>query len=113
MKKGNKQYKNQKADLPKFWEYPLFFSFIRYLGAFLYRKIAINVYKILGIHTATIGGVLPFTAKVADTVWNKMYEKLKAKPIPRYNPIPPFTLRADNETPITVKIKAANDIAIR
>ena len=67
----------------------------------------------LGIQTARIGEAFPFMAKVADTVWNKMYEKLKAKPIPRYNPIPPFTLRADNETPITVKIKAANDIAIR
>jgi hypothetical protein len=46
-------------------------------------------------------------------VWKRIYEKLKAKPIPKYNPIPPFTLREDNETPIIVKINAAKDIAIR
>ena len=39
--------------------------------------------SILGIHTAIIGGVFPLTAKVADTVWNKMYEKLSANPTPK------------------------------
>jgi hypothetical protein len=42
-----------------------------------------NVYRMFGIHTANIGGVLPLMAKVADTVWNRMYEKLKANPTPK------------------------------
>ena len=67
----------------------------------------------LGIHTAIIGGVFPLTAKVADTVWNKMYEKLSANPTPKCSPIPPFIFLDDKETPMVVKIKAAKDMAIR
>ena len=53
------------------------------------------------------------TAKVADTVWNKMYEKLSANPTPKCSPIPPFIFLDDKETPMVVKIKAAKDMAIR
>ena len=42
--------------------------YLFYLGAFLYRYTAINVYKILGNHTANMGGVFPLTANVAETV---------------------------------------------
>ena len=31
-----------------------------------------NVYTIFGIQTAKKGDAFPFTAKVADTVWNKI-----------------------------------------
>ena len=75
--------------------------------------MAINVYRIFGIQTAMTGGVLPLTANVDDMVWKRIYEKLKAKPIPRYSPIPPFTLREESDTPIIVRIKAAKDMAIR
>ena len=67
----------------------------------------------LGIQTAMNGGVFPLTAKVDDIVWNNIYEKLSANPIPKQSPIPPFTLRAERETPITVRINAAKDMAIR
>ena len=50
------------------------------------------------------------TAKVADTVWNKMYEKLSANPTPKCSPIPPFIFLDDKETPMVVKIKAAKDM---
>lgn len=50
------------------------------------------------------------TAKVADTVWNKMYEKLSANPTPKCSPIPPFIFLDDKETPMVVKIKAAKDV---
>lgn len=66
-----------------------------------------------GIHTAMAGGILPLMAKVADMVWNKMYEKLNASPIPKCSPIPPFTFREESESPMAVRMKAANDIAIR
>lgn len=37
----------------------------------------------LGIQTAMNGGVFPLTAKVDDIVWNNIYEKLSANPIPK------------------------------
>ena len=46
------------------------------------------------------GGILPLMAKVADMVWNKMYEKLNASPIPKCSPIPPFTFREESESPM-------------
>jgi hypothetical protein len=66
-----------------------------------------------GIQTATIGGVFPLTVKVAETVWNRIYEKLKANPIPKFIPIPPFTFLEDKDKPIAVRINAAKDMAIR
>ena len=68
---------------------------------------------ILGIHAASIGGVSAFMAKVADTVCNNIYAKLNAKPIPKYIPMPPFRFLDDSETPIVVRIKDANEVAIR
>ena len=59
------------------------------------------------------GGTLPFTANVEAIVWNKMYEKLNPKPIPKCNPIPPFVFLEDKDTPISVRIKEANDMAMR
>ena len=67
----------------------------------------------LGIHAANIGGVSALMANVAETVWSIMYPKLSARPIPKYNPMPPFRLRDDRETPIVVRIKEANEEAIR
>ena len=66
-----------------------------------------------GIHTAMIGGMFPLTANVDDNFWNKIYEKLSASPIPKYNPMPPLTFRYESETPMAVRINAANDMAIR
>ena len=57
--------------------------------------------------------MFPLTAKVDDTVWNNIYEKLSPSPTPKCNPIPPFVLREERDTPIIVSIKEAKDIAIR
>jgi hypothetical protein len=59
-----------------------------------------------------MGGKLAFIANVDDTVCNMIYPKLKAMPIPRYNPIPPFLFRDDSDNPIVVRMKEANDDAI-
>ena len=72
-----------------------------------------NEYTIFGNHTANIDGILPLIENVDDTDWNKMYEKLRPNPIPRFNPIPPLTFLDDSETPIAVRMNAANDAAIR
>ena len=66
-----------------------------------------------GIHAASIGGVFACMAKVDDTVCNMMYVKLSARPMPRYIPIPPFLLRDDSDKPIVVRMKEANDDAMR
>jgi hypothetical protein len=75
--------------------------------------MAINEYRIFGIQTATIGGVFPLMANVADTVWNKIYEKLNAKPTPKYNPMPPLTFLEERDAPIMVRMKEAKDMAMR
>jgi hypothetical protein len=62
---------------------------------------------------AIIGGIFPFTAKVDATVWNRIYEKLSPSPIPKCNPIPPFVFLEERDTPITVRMNDANDMAIR
>ena len=86
---------------------------INHLGAFRYKYTAMIAYNIFGIQTETMGGVLPFTVKVEDTVWNRMYEKLRAKPTPKFIPIPPLTYLEDKDNPMEVRIKAANDMAMR
>jgi hypothetical protein len=66
-----------------------------------------------GIHAASIGGVLALMANVEETVCSMIYVKLRAKPMPRYKPIPPFRLRDDNEKPIVVRMNDAKEDAIR
>ena len=68
---------------------------------------------ILGTHAANMGGKSALMANVADTVCIIIYAKLRAKPMPRYMPMPPLRLRDDNEAPIMVRMKDANDAAIR
>jgi len=51
-----------------------------------------------------MGGIPPFTAKVDDTVWNRMNEKLSPNPIPRCRPIPPFTFREERAPPMEVRM---------
>ena len=70
-----------------------------------------NVYRIFGIQTANITGIC--SAKADETVWNIMYEKLSPRPIPSDIPIPPLRFLDESEAPIIVRIKAANDIAMR
>ena len=70
-------------------------------------------YSTFGIHTAMAGDTLPFMAKVDEMVWNRMYEKLNPKPIPRCNPIPPFVFFEERDTPISVRMNEAKDMAIR
>ena len=65
----------------------------------------------LGSHAASAIGM--WSAKADDMLWKSMYEKLSARPIPNDRPIPPFDFLDESETPITVRINAANDIAIR
>ena len=52
-------------------------------------------------------------ANVELTVWSMMYPKLNARPMPRYSPIPPFRFLDDSDTPMVVRIKDANEDAIR
>ena len=54
-----------------------------------------------------------WSAKADDIPWKRMYEKLSARPIPNDSPMPPFAFRDESETPMTVRMNAANDIAIR
>ena len=68
---------------------------------------------ILGIHAASIGGVLAPTAKADDTVCNRMYVKLRANPMPRYSPMPPLRFLDESERPMVVRMNEANDVAIR
>ena len=43
-----------------------------YLGAFMYRNIAIGTYMKLGSHSAQKADMDPVIAKFEDTVWNSM-----------------------------------------
>jgi hypothetical protein len=70
--------------------------------------MAISRNKKFGIQTAIRGLRPPLIANVAEMVSNKIYEKLNAKPIPRFIPIPPFTFLLAKANPIVVRIKAAN-----
>ena len=67
----------------------------------------------LGSHTATNADISPFTENVVENVENKIYNELRASPIPKCKPMPPRTLRDESETPINVMIKAANGIENR
>lgn len=66
-----------------------------------------------GIHAASMGWAPEFMANVELMVCNMMYVKLSARPIPRYIPMPPFRFRDDNEKPMVVSMKLANDMAMR
>lgn len=68
---------------------------------------------IFGIHADKSGGQPALTAKVEDTVWKRMYEKLSAMPIPSESPIPPLRFSIDSDTPIMVRMNAANGEAMR
>ena len=72
-----------------------------------------HAYTMLGNHAAKKGDIEPFTANDVDIVENKTYMALSAKPIPRCTPMPPFRFFADKNTPIKVKINAANEEAYR
>mgnify|MGYP000915787801 CR=1 FL=1 len=65
-----------------------------------------------GIHAANIGGVSALIANVDDTVCSMIYPKLRAKPMPRYIPIPPFLFLDERDNPMTVRIKEEKDMAI-
>lgn len=69
--------------------------------------------NMFGIHTAMIGGRLLFVANVDEMVWNMMYAKLSANPIPNDIPIPFLRFLADSDNPIAVSMKDANDDAPR
>ena len=60
-----------------------------------------------------MGDMLPLTAKVDEMVWKTIYPKLSAMPIPRFRPIPPLDFFTEMDTPMSVRIKAANDEAMR
>ena len=64
-----------------------------------------------GIHAARAIGIC--SANAEDMLWNRIYEKLNASPIPSDRPIPPFTFLDESEAPIIVRMNAAKDIAIR
>ena len=64
-----------------------------------------------GSQAASAMGI--WSAKADDIPWNRIYEKLNASPIPNDNPMLPFDFLDESDTPIIVRIKAANDIAMR
>ena len=59
------------------------------------------------------GGTFPFTAMVDVIVWNRILENLNPNPIPMWSPIPPFVFRDESDTPMMVRMKEANDMAMR
>ena len=52
-------------------------------------------------------------AKLEDMVCSNMYVKLKAKPMPRYIPMPPLRFLEDKDKPMMVRMNEANDEAMR
>lgn len=82
-----------------------------YLGAIRYKYAPIPMKIILGSHTAIIGDIAPLTENEVDKVEKSIYSALSAIPTPKLMPMPPLTLRDDNETPINVIIKAASGMA--
>ena len=79
----------------------------------MYNIIAIIENTMLGSHTANNTGIFPLIANILDIVVNKIYMALNAKPIPNCNPIPPFIFFEDSDTPIIIRIIAANGFAYR
>ena len=67
----------------------------------------------LGIHAANSGGSPALIAKVAEMVCSMMYVKLNARPMPRYIPIPPLRFLDDSDKPMIVRMKEANEDAMR
>ena len=67
----------------------------------------------LGIHMASMGPRFPLRENWDANCMNRIYEKLRASPIPIFMPIPPLTFRDDSETPISVRMKAEKTLAIR
>ena len=68
---------------------------------------------IFGSQTAAKTGILPFMANMLDMVVNNIYNALRAIPIPICSPIPPRIFFDDSDTPISIRIKAANGLANR
>ena len=60
-----------------------------------------------------MGDIPALMAKVALTVCSRIYVNDKAKPMPKYIPIPPLRLRDDSEAPIIVRMNEAKEVAIR
>ena len=58
----------------------------------------------LGIHAASSDGILPLTENEVLKVENRTYAALRAMPIPKLAPVPPRTLRAERDTPISVRM---------
>jgi len=54
-----------------------------YFAAQRNTKNAITLYKIFGIHMATITGVEPLMANTVEICIKRIYEKLSARPNPR------------------------------
>ena len=59
---------------------------------------------ILGSHTASPGGRVPLLANSSKKRLKRMYEKQSHVPMPMCSPVPPRTLREDNDTPISVRM---------
>ena len=70
-----------------------------------------NVKSMLGSHMASATGIC--SANAEDIVWKSMYEKLSPRPIPSESPMPPFFFLEESETPMTVRMNDANDMAMR
>ena len=66
-----------------------------------------------GSHTDSTMFMLPLTANVVERVRNSIYTKLRTSPKPMFTPIPPRVLRDESDTPMSVKMKAANGEACR
>ena len=69
--------------------------------------------RMFGTHAASMGGVPALMANVDDIVCNIIYRKLRARPRPRYIPMPPFLFLEDRDAPMMVRMKEANELAMR
>ena len=70
-----------------------------------------GTYITFGSHSAQNADIEPVMANVCVTSWNRMYPKLRPRPILSESPIPPFRLRLESDAPMMVSMNDANDIA--
>ena len=65
----------------------------------------------LGIHMAMKGGRTSVITNICEKRWKSIYEKAKAMPIARFQPMPPLFFLDDRATPIMVRMTADKGIA--
>ena len=66
-----------------------------------------------GIHAAMTDGMLPLMENDVLNLEKSTYAALSAMPMPRFAPVPPRTFLAESDTPMSVRMNAANGLEKR